>query len=261
MATLLEITNGRKEDSNIKLKNLGFMKVINAAGTFTLRNSNGSTATIRLFNDAGNSKQALQMKAVRDGLELVRGRGFAVPDISIYLSTSPSVQCVATMGNSAGAAEYNIFMGPKTGVHTPQVKDPTSPFQGGSGPLSGPKASSTGRGVADQVYDGTQRWFGNPKMLAHATIVVVHELGHVMHEVQHPDVFWDNKGRPGTNTVPPGTFMTAACKISQYAGSSTTSLEFVAETFAGTIAGKTYDQQVKTAYAACSGPVPGGSWL
>lgn len=143
------------------------------------------------------------------------------------------------MGNSAGNAAYTIFMGTKTGQHNPQVR--TAPgITGGIG-ASGP------RGVADQVYDGTQRWFGNPKMHAHATTVVIHEIGHVLHDVQNPGLFWDYKlGRPGA-----GGWLAIATSVSHYATQNP--LEFVAETFAGRLSGKTY-AGVAAPYAAVGGP-------
>ncbi|MGY2288467.1 hypothetical protein ACW9H6_01415 [Pseudomonas sp. SDO528_S397] len=201
-------------------------------------------AMMSICTEAGDDKSALKLKAVDMALALLAAKGFTLPSIEFQFTDAEGVPCVAYMGNATGGSQYTIFMGPKTGVHNPLTLQNGVP--GGLG-KDGP------RGLADQVYDGTQRWFGNPRMHNHAATVVIHEIGHVLHEISAGPLFWDLKlGRQDTATV--SGVVSKGCDVSLYATNN--ALEFVAETFAGCLSGKTYSEQVMAFYRSVGGPFP-----
>lgn len=205
-------------------------------------------ATVSIGTEAGDDKAALKMQAIDTALTSLAAKGFTLPRLEFQCSAA-DVPCVAYMGDAKGAECYTIFIGPKTGVHNPQITQNGVP--GGLG-KNGP------RGIADQVYDGTQRWFGNPRMHSHATTVVIHEIGHVLHERSAGAMFWDLKlGRQDKATT--AGVIGKGCDVSLYATNN--ALEFVAETFAGCMSGKRYSESVMEFYRSVGGPFPpSGSW-
>ncbi len=240
MATAPEIQNGRRYEGDEVRRNLaktGSMSFVYK----TLTDAAGAAIEVQIGTESGDGGRPLKVEAIDKALRAVIGAGFALVDLTFYCTAADGVPCVAYMGGTRGSAAYTVFMGAKTGQHNPQATRAQG-IKGGIG-------QSGMRGVADQVYDGTQRWFGNPKMHAHATTVVIHELGHVLHDVQNPALFWDFKlGRPGA-----GGWLAVAPSISHYATQNP--LEFVAETFAGRLADKPY-AGVACPYAAVGGPSP-----
>ena len=86
-----------------------------------------------------------------------------------------------------------------------------------------------------------------------STAVVIHEMGHVLHEYSSPGVFWDLKVEASAAPYNAATgWPAASLEVSQYA--TTNAMEFVAETFTGIQLGKTYSPTVMAAYAALGGP-------
>lgn len=240
VASLAEITEGRKYEAK------EVQRVQSLTGSYMIThksyaNPGGGTVAVMISTETGDGGGSLKLTATDRALRAVIGRGFRLPALSIYFSAATGVPCVAFMGNAAGNAEYTIFMGPKTGQHNPQT---------GTAPgLVGGVGASGERGVADQMYDGTNRWFGNPKRHAHATCVMVHEIGHVLHDVASPGQFWDyKKGRAAAG------WLAHASDVSHYATKNP--LEMVAETFCGSILGKTYPGGVGVAYANLGGAMP-----
>ena len=193
--------------------------------------------------ETGDGDAQLKQDCLEKGVQLVAAAGFALPDLSFYLTNAAGVECVAFMGNAAGARHAQIFLGPKLVIKNPKDKRAAVAVVGGSG-------TKGARGIADQEYDGTQRWFGNPKLHAQGTTIVVHELGHVLHELMDEQSFWTHH-EPAT-MAGPAIWGAASVEVSQYA--TKLPLEFCAEVFAGTIAGKKYSQTVKIAYRALGGP-------
>jgi hypothetical protein len=240
VATAGEIQSGRRNEGIEVQKNLaktGSMSFIYR----TLTDAAGHAINVQIGTETGDGGGSLKVKSIDKALRTLIESGFALVDLTFYCTDAAGVPCVAYMGDTAGNAAYTVFMGPKTGLHNPQATK--------SAGITGGIGQSGMRGVADQVYDGTQRWFGNPKMHAHATTVVIHEIGHVLHDAQSAALFWDYKlGRPGA-----GGWLAFAPSVSHYATQNP--LEFVAETFAGRLCGKTY-AGVAAPYAAVGGPRP-----
>lgn len=79
-------------------------------------------------------------------------------------------------------------------------------------------------------------------------VLSVHELGHVLHEKDGGQKFWD---RHDDVTMDRG-LQAAALKVSHYATKSP--LEFVAEVFAGRVHGKMYGKEVVEEYRKLGGP-------
>jgi len=116
----------------------------------------------------------------------------------------------------------------------------------------GVSAGGRARGIADHIYDGTTNWFGNPKQVAMTTTVIIHELGHVLHEFSSPGIFWNAKVNATAQAYFALVRLAQATAVSQYA--TTNALEFVAESFAGMMMSMTYSPNVVIAYGALGSP-------
>ena len=175
----------------------------------------------------------LKTTGIERAVKMIAEKGFALPTLRFVLTGADGVENVAFMGDSAGRRAAVVYLGPKIGQQN--------------------KKHLT-QGVSDAVYDGTQRFFGNPKQTAMVTTVVIHELAHVLHELTAEDHFWTN--HEAATMASPLVWGMAAAKVSQYAQKQP--LEFVAEAFTGIMVGKKYDQEVKVCYRTLGGPeVPG----
>jgi hypothetical protein len=205
---------------------------------------------VSLYYDSISSGETSKLvKGIDKGFELLGAAGHAgVVDepIHLYLTDKAGVMNVAFVGDAAGGQTVTIFLGPR--VHHAQRKMKNPPMQIEGGITAGGRA----RGIADQEYDGTTVWFGNPKQVAMITAVTVHEMGHVLHEYNNPGIFWDLKVDRTAQQHNATGWMAHAMDVSQYATNN--ALEFVAETFTGTILGKNYAGPLMGAYAALGGP-------
>jgi hypothetical protein len=110
----------------------------------------GAMINVSMGIESGSAGKSLKKECADRAIRALVTRGFLLPDIQLYFSEVAGVPCVAYMGDRRGNAVY-----PKTGQHNPRVNQMPG-LTGGIG-QSGP------RGVADQQYDGTHRFFGNPK--------------------------------------------------------------------------------------------------
>jgi len=244
MASPIEIKRGRINDGRDAMRHrasAGMQHFVQHA--YQPRDAAASSAVVmNIGEEAGDVLSSLKVNAVRIALDTVAASGIVLPRIDFHCTAVEGVPCQAFMGNVAGDAVYTVFMGPKTGQHNPQVAP--NGIAGGLGKFAG-------RGVADQQYDGTQRWFGNPRQHAHAATVVIHEIGHILHEIANPGLFWDFKLNRQAESVNLRAANQGA-SVSMYA--MTNPLEFVAETFAGLMAGKAYPGAVMDAYRDAGGP-------
>jgi len=106
--------------------------------------------------------------------------------------------------------------------------------------------------VPDRVYDSV--WgLSSTKRKARATAIVVHELGHVLHEASNPRLYWNLKyqGADNRQQAPSGLITPL---VSAYVMAQQNWLEFVAETFTAKVYGETMPGAVNDEYAAWSGP-------
>ncbi len=183
---------------------------------------------------------SLKRRALERALKKIAGSRFTLPPkLRFVLSEAAGVRCVAFMVEGRPV----VFLGPKIATPNPSTAHPPG-LKGGVG-QKGP------RGVAHHTYDSTWRGLNNPKQTAQATATVIHELGHVLHELQNPERFWEFHDKP----IPPDVAK-VAIQVSHYATNSP--LEFVAEVFTGGVLGKRYGKEVRDAYGSLGGPTPAG---
>jgi hypothetical protein len=199
-----------------------------------------SSVKCSIESEFGGANQALKLQAIKEGVRLVLEKGFALPDLYFRLGSSMGVANAAFSSDAAGNRKAIIVLSGKSWG--------TAQSYAGKGTMGG---------VANLQYDSATRWFGDPKQKAFGRSMVVHEIGHILHEINAPEFYWSNKntGSPEC-TLRTGQWLNAAMEISGYATQS--SIEFVAECFAGTICGVRYSKKVKDAYALCEGPFPAG---
>ena len=211
----------------------------------------GTAVDARISADEQNEK--LKTETLTKALGLVHAKtGIQLPALTLYLGAN--CRCIAYMGESGGNRDYVLFLGDqmltKTAVAMSASK---SGVKGGYGTAE--------RGVADQRYDAARKMHINPtrlfaktedyqasKVAAKAVAVIVHELGHILHESSGHDKFWELKTTWGDDGRPPAHL---AVQVSQYATKS--QLEFVAEVFTGLVFGQHYAQAVLDQYAAYGG--------
>ena len=179
-----------------------------------------------------------RVQGVINAVEAVPALNFPLPKIEFRVN--PACGNIAIKGGAAGNFSVIVYIG-GAAIHQDKkvFTHKLSGVVGGQG---------MNRGVAHQIYDNTQRWFGNPRQHAMAATVVFHELGHVLREATDADMHWESMNpeyRPDVWKVP-------SRSVSQYAGKS--GGELVAGVFAGTMAGKKYPGAVVAAYRALHGP-------
>ncbi len=205
----------------------------------------GVQVTIR--TEPGDALAGLHRTSLDRAIKTLVRAGHALPALDFYLCSDQTIPNVAMKTYVGGNPTPVIFLGPKMWSKNPMTRGTDSMIVGGSNPL-GP------RGVADQVYDGTTRFFGNPKQKAQGETIVIHELGHVLHEINAPGIFWEEQqAAEQQKPSPNGTgWQNQSVDVSAYAGRN--ALEFVAEVFTGRIVGKTYPASVMNVYNALGGP-------
>ncbi len=173
-----------------------------------------------IYQDGADGGKADKLTGIQDGVKRVVDAGYSFPDgITFYTSSVGGFQSVA----------YHRDLAPGAGTGRKAV------VLLGAGAVN--TAGMLGRqGVADQM--------ASHSAAAYCGAVVVHELGHNLHERLAGDFFWtaDANGMPNVNT---------AMKVSQYA--TTNKKEVVAEVFTGMIYGITYDNEVKALYEEYGG--------
>lgn len=245
MATATEISNRRKEENKVVVSQLAKLGSIKSSNKKTV---NGCTFVIQVAGDDPNSES--KSKGIVDAVTTVTKAGKTVPNFTAYLSNDDGVLTVAFIGNAAGAAEVKMFLGPSTGKYVCKIKDSGKTIPGGLAVYG--KDMNRQRGMADIAYDGTSRFFGNPKTKAHIETTVIHELAHILHEAASTSDFWDMKVNDSATVAKESGWMAAATNVSQYATKN--ALEFVAEVFTGRLIGKTYSDDVNDAYSNLGGP-------
>jgi hypothetical protein len=153
-------------------------------------------------------------------------------------------------------------IGLKMFVRNKKVESKTPGLQ-----VKGGMGEGAGRGVADHVYDDHRKSRFNPsrwsmgsaayqkqKAMAKGAAVIVHEIGHFIHEQVARDQFWGMKATrdPMSIAVP----MEIASQVSAYLLANNW-LEFVAEVFTGLMYNKTYSAGVMAKYTEYGGPAVG----
>lgn len=185
-------------------------------------NLSGVRCTI--YVDKSDPGAAHKVIGIQHGVKRVVDAGFQFPNgIEFYLSSVPGYQSVA----------YHRDLAPGGGTGRRSVV------------LLGAGAVNTAgmigrRGIADAVATRNESTY--------CACVVVHELGHNLHELLSEDFFWT----PNANQ-PPNVGL--ALQISQYA--ATNKKEVVAEVFTGKLYGINYSPAIMNMYNFYEGiPLP-----
>lgn len=211
------------------------------ASTFVATQTINGTQVV-LEYEPGYVHAKKMRKAAVAAVQRVQAHGRVVPDLRVVI-TAAQVPNIAFIGDAAGNQTVTIFLGPKAMIQNPKAKPSNKHL------IKGGMGVAAGRGVPDHVYDFSSSMLDRPK--ARAEAIMVHELGHVLHEAASTNIFWNLK--QDINQVhQPGAANSA--EVSHYVVFQQNCLEFVAEVFTGTMFGETYSTAVNNEYAACGGP-------
>jgi hypothetical protein len=219
---------------------------------------------IELWVDTTEKHRGEKLTALEQALGLVQDRAGARFDgLTVYLGAP--CRCIAFLGEESGNRKQILFLGDqmldKSDVG---VSEKASQVKGGIG-------AKGVRGIADQQYDAQRKLPVNParmfsseenyqkaKISAKAVAVIVHELGHLLHEDKSPRPFWALKMHKNEEGGPLDTPPAAiAQQVSQYATNNR--LEFVAEVFTGAVFGTQYSAAVIELYRNYGGMMGVGS--
>jgi hypothetical protein len=219
--------------------------------------------TINVYIETGHANANEKLNSTLEALDLVAKNTLRqLNALDLYLGAN--CRCIAYLGETGGNRSYTLFLGDqmmqktaKSGTQADAV------FTGGFG-MGGE------RGIADQVYDDKRkstwnpaRWFMSDyqksKVSAKMCAVVVHEMGHILHEGTGGATYWGLKMMRRADDLHAQTDAAAddrppaniAVKVSQYATKS--KLEFTAEVFTGLVYGKQYDDDVLQTYVRYGG--------
>ena len=174
-----------------------------------------------IYQDFAEKDGAAKLQGIKDGVKRVVELGYSFPDgITFYTSSRDDFQSIAFHRAHGGNRKAVVQLG-NSSVNT---------------------AGMVGKkGIADQVATASQSTY--------CAAVVVHELGHNLHERANEGFFWDG---PVAGGLPP---IDLALQVSQYGASN--KLEFVAEVFTGTAYGLKYSGTIMQTYADYHGPTAG----
>ncbi|BBM03798.1 hypothetical protein [Microbulbifer sp. GL-2] len=249
MAGLSDIRNGREYEFTEIVKQRHFVYEGGVSVLSEIKNLHGFSVIIKTGNVSGSKNQYIS--AISDAFKILSSFGFHKglnKKIIIYLSDHKMVKNIAFMNGE----NITIFLGSRIKNHMsaakPSKKPPSVSVKGGVTAGVG-----RARGIADYMYDVTSRQlFKNPKESSMIKAVVIHEMGHALHEHFHPEIFWDLKRESTAQAYNSCGWINASFDVSQYA--TTNALEFVAETFTGMSLGEKYGKIVESAYSALGGP-------
>ncbi len=202
----------------------GHVVTVSSGGnpTSTARNVRGIGC--RIFNYGDGAAQA-KMLAIDAAVVLLAGKGYPLPKtITFHLSSRNDTLKAPTEAfarKQDGSVGVEVFLGPNA-----MFSPPT--------PVS--------EGIAHKIK---QYAIGD-----YTTTVVVHELGHVLHDIESTDYFWSSAA--GGN-LKGGDVGVAFSEISAYA--ATNPKEVVAEVFAAHNMGLKFSgSKVQSLYAKFAGP-------
>ncbi|WP_179401439.1 hypothetical protein [Burkholderia guangdongensis] len=144
---------------------------------------------------------------------VVRRTGLRMPgEITLYTSSDLTFVNVAFQRAIGGAQAASIGLGGKL-----------------ANPMSLPVGIATGIGTGNAFIEA----------------VCVHEIGHILHEMENPEFFWSQEA----NELPNGKM---AGQVSMYAGNN--KKEYVAEVFTALVYGQTFSAPVIQQYVDYWGP-------
>ncbi len=235
----------------------------------------GVEVKVKLFVDSSEHNVAGKKKAIHDAFEILQSKCptaldslQSMDELPIYLGKGLPCEVVRTPDKPGG--KPTLYLGDKAKAFDRNNVDPLQlnavkrdvALKLGDKPLTKGTArvwaygENGVRGVADQVYDDNRKFRVHPQRIAQgetkyqaskldakAAAVVIHELGHIIHERMGGQGFWDS--RNSDTLVSAGV----AQQVSSYTQSKMSPTELVAEVFTGLVHGKKYPQDVMSEYA------------
>ena len=214
----------------------------------------------------GMKDDTKKMDALQGGMDVVSDLGYEIPNIDVHFAQDgeTEVRNVAFMGGETEDTNNLYMSSNKLLAHSKALKGSEEQIKGGTRDA---KAKGNGvinsglRGIADQIGDGARtnkdffnRGRKNDELVnkAFAKAVVVHEMGHILHKTQSPDIFWKMKDPKKVSEFK--GWISLAMDVSEYA--TMNPLEYVAEVFTGTSLGIVYNDTIMSKYAEFGGPSP-----
>jgi len=180
-------------------------------GPFVEKDVSYEDYNYKLFEDNADPNLEKKVKAVKKAIRMLIDKHIMPPDgLQIYLTNNYETQ--------NRAFERDEHWNPVALI------------------TLGPNALEGGR--LDALSSTKSHFF-----LSKATITTIHEIGHILHERNAGDSFWD------------GSFKSKAQNAGSVSGyASMNKKEFVAEVFAGVVIGMRFPRDVFTEYEALQGP-------
>jgi hypothetical protein len=191
-------------------RQLGWVKVFQpTTATF-------SGVQCRIYKDPQDPAYDDKLTGMKVGLARVTAQGFTFPNgVAFYCTNMAGVYSIAFHRGVDGTREAAVLLG-----------------------AASVDASNPG------MYDGIAHKVAPLGGANYCAAVVVHELGHNLHERANEGFFWDGADAGGAEPL--------ANQVSNYATKN--KLEFVAEVFTGRMYGRNYSAQVMAQYGAYGGP-------
>jgi len=247
-----ELSNSKSGD----FRNRTLAEDVNAGpvdGNWTTTTVTVGACTITIKADKRDKYLKIKNSAVSKGVARVQAKGFTVPDFDVVLSSNPGVRCITYKSDAQGNDPPVMYLGKQIVERNDADKDPHKKgiFEGGMG-------KKGDRGIAHHLYDEKKAFFGDPGLEAQTEGVVVHELGHIIHEQQSGDNFWREKISSKSIATASG-MAAAAMAVSHYAAKGP--LEFVAEVFTALVYGRTVPANSLRWYVALGGPTAPGFYV
>lgn len=192
-----------------------FMTQIGTVKSFAREDGLYAGAAYTIFKDFHDGDASAKAAAVHAAVKKIVDKGVAIPNgLKVYCTKAYAAQNRAFSRDAGWNSVAIVVLGPAA-------------LTGGR-----PDAlSATGLGGCNKP-----------------TITCIHEIGHILHETNLGDAFWE------TGSIVSGSTGKAATagEVSGYAGQN--KKEFVAEVFAGLILGKNFSTNCKQEYANLGGP-------
>jgi hypothetical protein len=205
-----QISNGSKISAGDMARQLGWVKV------FQPNDLNHAGVVCKIFRDPNDPNYDAKLTGIKVGLTRVTSRGFSFANgIHFYCTNMAGVASIAFHRSFTGGRQASVLLGNS-------CVDASNP-----GMFAGIAHNLAPLGGAN-----------------YCAAVVVHELGHNLHERANEGFFWDGAAA--------GAAEPTAGTVSNYATKN--ALEFVAEVFTGKMYGKNYSDVVMAAYAGYGGP-------
>lgn len=216
--------------------------------------------TVHYFRDPRDNYYVEKKEACESAIELV-SKKFQLPtNMFVYCTTQRDSAAYVSSVSVRGKAVRDpmlkeggyVFLGDTSIKYSPMQKGTEKLVRGGV--IDGTKSNSAARVVADQKYEEFKTKGRNEALAAKAVAACVHELGHILHQMDWKSAYYDCMEL--RNSVVDGkVYDEASRKVSDYAYTETTRpYEFVAETFCGLVCGFGYPQLAIDLYNILDGP-------